>query len=119
MAVIHVPKGNGRDFTAEELIGKQIRIEGPAPKYGKPPIGYAMSVFADGEMVNNVIKIVLTIEPTAVVEAILTLVFVNRTKWEAHAEVPPEEITLRENIEFSFSALVSEAQNGRSSMGRA
>lgn len=112
MAVIHVPEGTGRDFTAEELIGKHIRIEGPVPKDGKPPIGYAMSVFADGKMVNNVFKIVLTIEPTSVVEAILTLYPADRTKWQALADTQVEEVTLRENIEFSFSAVVSEVQHG-------
>ena len=95
----------GRDFTAQELIGRRIRIEGPGPKDGKPPIGYAMMVLADGEMITNVVKLVLTIEPCAVVEAILSLG--NRADWE----VQPEEVALRDNIEVSFSAIASEVQD--------
>jgi len=102
MAVVQeYPKG--RDFTAEELIGRQIRIEGPVPKRGTPPIGVGMMVIADDEMVGNVTKVVLNIEPCSIVEATLTL-------WTTGRDVPTEEVTLRDNIELSFSAIVSEVQ---------
>ena len=96
----------GRDFTAEELIGRQIRIEGPVPHKKRPPIGCAMLVIADDEMVGNVSKIVLTIEPNSIVEAILTL-YLGET---AENQAITKEVTLRDNIELSFSAIVSEAQ---------
>ena len=93
---------HGRDFTAEELIGRQIRIEGPVPDKHVPPAGYAMRVIADGEVVTNVFKFVLTIATDCVVEAILTL---------SHDGMEEdEEITLRDNIELSFSAFVSEVR---------
>jgi len=83
----------GRDFTAEELIGRQIRIE--------CPVEQATRVAADGETIGNASKVVLTIAQNNVAEAILTLCHVDQTV---------EEITLRDNIELSFSAIVSEVQ---------
>ncbi len=97
-----------RDFTAKELIGQHIRIECPALKDGKPPMGYAVAVLTDGGMINNVLKLTLTIEPNAVVEAVLTL-YLGET---VENEVRTEEVTLRDNIEVSFSAIVSEVQHG-------
>jgi hypothetical protein len=32
MASLHMERPQGRNFTAEELIGRRIRIEGPVPK---------------------------------------------------------------------------------------
>ncbi|SRR6266516_4041628 len=101
MVAVHTQHSKGRDFTAEELIGRRIRIEGPVPKKSLPPIGISMMVIADGEMVGNVLKIVLTIEPNNIVKATLT---------RFHSRQPTEEITLRDDIEVSFSAIVSEAQ---------
>lgn len=101
MAVVPGYSLKGRDFTAEELIGRTIRIEAPGPTRTKP-MGYAVMVLADGEMVNNVLNLELAIEPNAVVEARLTL---DRGK-----TAEPETVTLRDNIELSFSAIVSEVQ---------
>ena len=106
MASVQTGDSKGRDFTAEELVGMRIRIVGPVPKHGAPPVGYVMMVLADDEMINNVSKIVLTIEPNAIVEATLTL-YRGET---AENESRTEEITLRNDIEVSFSAFVSEVQ---------
>jgi len=97
----------GRDFTAEELIGRNIRIEGPVPKRGTAPIGVGMMVIADDEMVGNVTKVVLSMEPCSIIEATLTLW---RFDQATEQGVPTEEVTLRDNIELSFSAIVSEVQ---------
>lgn len=97
----------GRDFTAEELIGRQIRIEGPVPKRKASPTGFGMRVIADDEFVGNVSKIVLSIEPSSIVEATLTLW---RFDQATEQDVPTQEVTLRDNIELSFSAIVSEVQ---------
>jgi hypothetical protein len=104
MASLHREASKGRDFTTEELIGRRIRIEGPVPKRQSPPVGYAMMVIADDEMVDNVSKVVLTIEPNAIVEATLTL-YRGET---AENETMTQEVTLRDDIELSFSAIVSE-----------
>jgi hypothetical protein len=106
MTSVQTGDSKGRDFTAEELVGMRIRIEGPVPKHGAPPVGYAMMVLADDEMINNVSKIVLTIEPNAIVEATLTLYRGETVENEAITE----EVMLRDNIELSFSAIVSEVQ---------
>lgn len=108
MAVLQRKFPEGRRFTAAELVGRQIRIEGSAPKGGMQPAGHNMMVFADGEVVNNVCKLELSIEPDAVVEAKVTLYrFDPVTKEELH---PPEVAVLRNNIEVSFSAIASEVQ---------
>jgi hypothetical protein len=108
MAVLQRETPKGRDFTAEELIGRQIRIEGPVPKRRISPLGHAMMVIADDEMVNNACKIELAIEPCGIVEAKITLYRFDRATKDPG--VPTEEITLRDNIEVSFSAIVSEVQ---------
>ena len=59
-------------------------------------------VLADGELVNNALKLELAIDPNAVVEAKLTLY---RGKTAEN-----ETVTLRDNIEVSFSAIVLEVQ---------
>lgn len=105
MAVIEVGTSKGRDFTASELVGRQIRIEGPVPKKN-PPIGYQMYILADDEHVNNVLRVDLIIAPNSVVEAKLTLYHGTM----AHGEPIIEVVTLRDNVEVSFSAIVSEAQ---------
>lgn len=106
MAVLQRESPEGRNFTADELIGRQIRIEGTMPKRGMPPTGHDMMVFADGEVVSNACRLELSIEPDAVVEAKVTLYrFDPVTKEELH---PPEVVVLRNNIEVSFSAIASE-----------
>lgn len=96
--VREIPKG--RDFTTEELIGRTIRIESVAME----PVGRAIAVTADGEMIGNCGKIVLSIEPDSIVEATLTLFRFDKE------DAPTEEVTLRDNVEVSFSAVVSEVQ---------
>jgi hypothetical protein len=106
MGVIRLETSKGRNFTAEELIGRQIRIEGPA-KRGKVPTGYKMLIIADDEEVNNACKLELSIEPDAVVEAKVTLW---RFDLATEEGLPTEVAVLRDNIEVSFSAIVSEVQ---------
>jgi hypothetical protein len=101
MAVLHIETPKGRDFTAEELVGRRIRIEGPVPSGKTAPIGCSMMVIADDEMVTNVSRLELVIAPNAVVEAKLQLI---------SGKALTEEITLRDDIEVSFSAIVSEVK---------
>lgn len=108
MAVLRLEASGGRNFTAEELIGRQIRIEGPVPKKETSPKGYFMMIIADDEMVNNACKLELTIEPDAVVEAKVTLYRLDLATPEERT--PTEVAVLRDNIEVSFSAIVSEVQ---------
>ena len=108
MAVLEVGTSKGRDFTASELVGRQIRIEGPVPKKN-PPIGYQMYILADDEAVNNAFKLELIIDPCSVVEAKITLYRFDLHK-EPYGDVPTEVVTLRDNVEVSFSAIVSEVQ---------
>jgi hypothetical protein len=98
----------GRNFTAEELMGRQIRIESLAPKRETSPTGYAMMIIADDEVVNNAGKLELSIEPDAVIEARVTLYRLDLATAEGRA--PTEVAVLRDNIEMSFSAIVSEVQ---------
>lgn len=100
MASVQRVLPKGRDFTAEELTGRTIRIESVSDL----PVGVGVMVTADGEMVGNVGKIVLSIEPNSIVEATLTLFRFDKE------DVPTEEVTLRDNVEVSFSAVVSEVQ---------
>jgi hypothetical protein len=104
MAVIHSDT-RGRDFTAEELIGQRIRIEGPVSTK-IPPVGYAMMIIADDEMVNNVTKLELAVDPCSIIEAKLTLYHDETTENKPMTE----EVTLRDNINVSFSSIVSEVQ---------
>lgn len=104
MASIQIQRTSGRNFTAEELVGRRIRIEGPVPKKNGVPIGYGMMVIADDEMVDNACKIELIIEPANVVEAKITLYRLDLP------DVPTETITVRDDIEVSFSAYVSEVR---------
>lgn len=94
-------------FTAEELIGRQIRIEGPVPSRKRPPTGHSLRIIADDESVSNACKLELVIEPTGLIEAKITLWRFDQGTEEG---VPTEEVTLRDNIELSFSAIVSEVQ---------
>ncbi len=66
------------------------------------PIGHAMMVIADDEMVANACKIELIIEPDNVIEAKITLYRLDLP------DAPMETITARDDIELSFSAIVSE-----------
>lgn len=101
MGAIRLEGSKGRDFTAEELVGRQIRIESHVP------IGYNLMIIADDESVNNVTKLELSIEPCAMVEAKVTLYRFDQATEEG---VPTEVAVLRDNIEVSFSAIVSEVQ---------
>jgi hypothetical protein len=106
MAVLQRETPKGRDFTAEELIGRQIRVE--CPTY-VVPTGRTLTITADGEQINNACKLVLTAAADAITEMKLTLY---RFDWATEDfRVPPtEEITLQDNIEASISAIVSEVQ---------
>lgn len=106
MAVIQASTSKGRDFTAEELIGRRVRFEAPV-KSKKIPMGYELLVIADDEAVNNVSKIVLTLKPDAVIEAIVTLYRFDLVT-KNMVSTPIEEVVLRDNLEVSFSAIVSE-----------
>ena len=101
MASVQRVLPRGRDFTAEELTGRTIRIESVSDL----PVGVGMMVTADGEMVGNIGKIVLSIEPNSIVEATLTLFRFDKE------DVPTEEVTLRDNVEVSFSAVVTDVDN--------
>lgn len=104
MASIHVETPNGRDFTASELIGRRILIEGPVPKRGGLPTGREIRIIVDDELMNNACKAVLTLAANEVTEAKITLYRHDLP------DAPKEEITLRDHIELSFSAIVSEVQ---------
>lgn len=108
MTVIY-PGSKGRNFTAEELLGRQIRIEGPAPRSLEVPVGHTLMVLADDEQVNNVLKIELILEPSSIVEARLTLFRKDRITRDIQksGEVPTEEVTLRDDVRVSLSAIVS------------
>jgi hypothetical protein len=108
MGAIRLEHAKGRNFTAEELVGRQIRIEGPVPKRGTQPIGYNMLIVADDESIDNACKLELSIEPDAVIEARVTLYRFDLAT--AEERVPTEVVTLRDNIEVSFSAIVSEVE---------
>jgi hypothetical protein len=105
MAALQRETSNGRDFTAEELIGRQIRIE--CPTY-VVPTGRTLAITADGEQINNACKLVLTAAADAITEIKLTLYRFDLVTKDPG--VPTEEITLQDNIEVSLSAIVSEVQ---------
>lgn len=107
MAVIQ-PGTKGRDYTAEELIGRRIRIVGPVPTGNVSPIGHAIMILTEDEMIGNVLKVELTLDPCSVVEAKITLARLDKTA--PYAPLVTEEIILRDNVEVSFSAIVSEVQ---------
>lgn len=100
----------GRDFTAKELIERRIRIESPYPKKSGCPVGHAVMVIADDQIVNNVVKIELTIEPAALVEATLTLTRFDLLQ-EGDALLPTEQAIVRDNVDLSFSAIVAEVRS--------
>lgn len=93
----------GHNFTSEELLGRQIRIEGPyRDKKHLVPTGMNMMIIADDEQVENACKLELMIEPDSIVEAKITLYRLDLP------DAPQETITLRDDISVSFSAIVSE-----------
>lgn len=99
----------GRDFTAGELIGRTVRIECPIPAKDGRPVARTLAIFADGELVANACKLELVVEPAAVIAATITLVRLDQVS--SHDQtVPTEQVTLRDNIELSFSAVVSEVR---------
>lgn len=103
MAVIQAGS-KGRNFTAEELIRRRIRIECPAPRKDGVPTGHTVMVIADDEQVDNAYKIDLLLEADSVVEAKIKLYRFDLP------DAPTEEITLRDDIEVSISAIVTEVQ---------
>ena len=105
MAAIRT-SSQGRDFTAEELIGKHVRIECPDPGAKGVPVGYFLTITADGERVNNICKLGLTVEPDSIIEVTLTLYQGETVENKARTS----EVTLRDHIELSFSAIASEVQ---------
>lgn len=100
-------RAQGRDFTAEELLGRHIRIEGPVPKKGKEPLGFEIMVIADDEMVGNVARIELVLDPCELVTAKLTLIHPNQP---ASGDLLTEEVTLSRNVDVSLTASVWEVQ---------
>jgi hypothetical protein len=90
------------DFTAEELLGRQIRIEGPVPKKGNDPTGHTIRIIADDDLVDNAYKAVLILEAGEITQAKIMLYRHDKEN------APTEEVTLRDNLEVSFSAIVSE-----------
>lgn len=103
MAVIQAGS-KGRNFTAEELIGRRIRIECPAPRKNRLPTGHTVMIIADDEQVDNAYKVDLVLEAQSVVEAKIRLYRLDLP------DAPTEEITLRDDIELSISAIVTEVQ---------
>lgn len=108
MAILHRDIPKWRDFTAEELVGRQIRIEGPVPEKKELPSGYRLRVIADDEEIGNACKFELNIVPDGLIEAKITLWRLDLQ--DRKGNVPTETVTLRDNIELSFSAIVSEVQ---------
>ena len=109
MAAIRT-SSQGRDFTAEELIGKHVRIECPDPGAKGVPVGYFLTITADGERVNNICKLGLMVEPDSIIEVKLLLCHRNQTAEKIFDIEKFEEVTLRDNLELSFSAIASEVQ---------
>jgi hypothetical protein len=107
MAVIQ-PGSKGRDFTAEELIGRRIRIEGPVPKKNGLPTGNVIRIIADDEEVGNAFKAIISLEANELTEAKIWLYRFDMV--EPDGPCPVEKVTLRDNIEISFSAYISEVQ---------
>src|SRR5579859_2539938 len=107
MAVIHQGT-RGRDFTAQELIGRQIRIEGPVPKKDGLPTGNTIRVIADDEEVGNAFKAIISLEAGELTEAKIWLYRFDPV--EPDGPCPIEKVTLRDNIELSFSAYISEVE---------
>lgn len=106
MAVLHRDIPKGRYFTADELVGRQIRIEGPVPARKDLPTGRTIMVIADDEPVDNAFKVEISVEATELTTAKIWLYRFDL----AGEKVPIEKITLRDNIELSFSAIVSEVE---------
>lgn len=105
MAVIQAGT-KGRDFTAEELIGRQIRIEGPVPRKKGLPTGHSIRLIADDEEIDNAFKVELLLEANEIVTAKISLYRLDKA--EPDKPCPVEEVTLRDDIEVSFSAYASE-----------
>ncbi len=103
MTAVYIPSPKGRNFTAEELVGRRIRIEGPA----NTPVAYHFLIFADDELVTNITKLTLSIEPDSLIEATITLLRSDLST-ENMETMPTETVTLRDDIELSFSAIASE-----------
>jgi hypothetical protein len=107
MAVIQ-QGARGRDFTAEELTGRQIRIEGPVPKKNGLPNGNTIRIVADDEEVGNAFKAIISLGAGELTEATIWLYRFDSVKPDGPC--PVEKVTLRDNIELSFSAYISEVQ---------
>ena len=105
MAHIEESGRKGRNFTGEELMDKTIRIVSPD---GKPPVGHAITITADGERVNNAYKVTVTMEASAITQAIIRLYRFDLDTQERE-EVPTEE-AVAWAYEVSVSAIVSEAR---------
>lgn len=98
----------GRNFTAEELVGRRVRIECPSPKKKGLPVAHALMIVADDEMVGNACRLELIVEPNDIIQVKITLYRFDPV--EPDGPCPTEEVILRDNIELSFSAIVSEVQ---------
>ena len=107
MAVIEpASRPKGRNFTAEELVGKTIRIVSPD---GKLPVGHAITITADGEHVANAYKVTVVMEASAITQAIIRLYRLDLDSAERE-DVPTEVAVAYENIEIAVSAIVSGAR---------
>ncbi len=106
MVTIQAGGAKGRNFTAEELVGRRVRIECPAPKKNGLPVAHALIIIADDETVDNACKLELIVEPQDIIQVKITLYRFDLV--EPDGPCPTEKVTLRDNIELSFSAIVSE-----------
>ena len=91
-----------RNYTAEELIGREIRIEGPV----RTPVGHKILVIADDEEIGNVAKIELVMEPHEYIKAKLTL-----WRFDLFTVKDPLVVDVHQtsDVNVSFSAIVDEA----------
>ncbi|SRR6266487_5589074 len=89
-------------YSAQELLGRHIRIEGPV----KTPIGHRLLVIADDERIDNVERIDLLMLPGELIEAKLTLYMGVSAEHKAmHEEYTADDVSV------SFSAIVTEASD--------
>ena len=107
MAHIEESPRSGRNFTGEELVGKTIRIVSPD---GKPPVGHAITITADGERVNNVYKVTVVMEASAITQAIIRLYRLDLVDADV-VTIPTEVAMAYDNIEIAVSAIVSEVRD--------
>ncbi len=91
------------DFTAETLLGRHIRIEGPVPKKGNAPTGHKIRITADDELVDNAYKVTLILEAAEITQANIMLYRLDLP------DAPSEEAIVQgRDVEVSFTSVVTE-----------